>query len=108
MKYVYSPKQTSSLVHSCAYTQQAICIPITPTFRGLSIDIQQVLTLHKNFKPFVSNILVGSQIWVSSLDYVKKTYKDYNISSVCITKDNLLKTKTIRLVQYATQCTPIR
>jgi hypothetical protein len=96
------------LVHSCAYSQQAICIPITPTFRGLSIDIQQVLTLHKNFKPFVSNVLVGSQIRVSSLDYVKKTYKDYNISLVHISKDNLLKTKTIRLVQYATQCTPIR
>jgi len=59
MKDLYIPKQASSFVHSCAYSQQAICIPVTPTFRGLSIDIQQVLTLHKNFKPFVPNILVG-------------------------------------------------
>jgi len=38
----------------------------------------------------------------------KKAYKDYNIPSMCITKDNLLKTKTIKLVQCATQCTPMR
>jgi hypothetical protein len=53
--------------------------------------------------------LQGSQIPTPTFDYVKKkAYKDYNIPSMCITKDNLLKTKIARLVRCATQCTPMK
>jgi len=35
----------------------------------------------------------------------KKKYKDYNILLMCITKDNLFKTKIVRFVWCVTQCT---
>jgi hypothetical protein len=75
-------------------------------FRGLNIDIQQVFIFHSNFKHFVFNVFVmltNPNTFFGLCE--KKAYKDYNIPSMCITKDNLLKTKIARLVWCATQCT---
>jgi hypothetical protein len=47
-----------------------------------------------------------SQTPKPSWDCTKKNSKNSNILSICITKDNLLKTKIVRLVWCATQCTP--
>jgi hypothetical protein len=70
------------------------------------MDIQRVLILHRNFKPFVSNVFAR---FTNSKTFLglckKKTYKDYDIPSMCATNDNLLKTKTTKLVRCATQCT---
>jgi len=44
----------------------------------------------------------GSQTPKPFQDCAKKKYKDYNIPSMYVTMNNLLKTKIARLVQCAT------
>jgi len=70
------------------------------------MDIQWVLVLSNNFKPFVSNVLARFTNSKTSLGLCEKKYKDYNIPLMCVTNDNLLKTKIVRVVRFATQCTP--
>ncbi len=92
----------------CIFTISDLYSPNTH-FRGFNNDTQQVFIFHNNFKLFVSNVFArftnsNTFFWLCE----KKAYKDYNIPSMCITKDNLLKTKIARLVWCATQCTPIK
>jgi hypothetical protein len=75
-------------------------------FRGFNIDIHRIFIFHNNFKHFVFNVFArftNSSTFFGLCE--KKAYKDCNIPSMCITKDNLLKTKITILVWCVTQCT---
>jgi len=112
--------KTNSILHSISkhfitsfFFGMSMCIltmndlySLNTDFKGLNMDIQQVLILCNNFKPFVSNVLArftNSKNLLGTMQ--EKKYKDYNILLMCITKDNLFKTNIVRFIWCATQCT---
>jgi hypothetical protein len=92
----------------CIFTTSDLYFPNT-CFKGLNIDIQWVFIFHNNFKFFVSSVFarfINSNTLFGLCE--KKVYKDCSIPLMCITKDNLFKTKIARLVWCATLWTPMR
>jgi hypothetical protein len=91
----------------CIFTTSHLNSPTT-CFKRFGIDIQWVI-LWSNFKPFVFSVFTR---FTNSSTFFrlcgKRAYKDYSIPSMCITKNNLLKTKIGKLVQCATQFSPMR
>jgi hypothetical protein len=67
------------------------------------MDIQHVLMLCNNFKPFVFQCLGKVHKFQNLLRTMqKKTYKDCNILLMCITRDNLFKTRISRFTWCVT------
>ncbi len=104
----------SKLSRTCLFLGESSCIFTTKTLYstntysiGLSMDIQWVLILCINFKPFVSNVLTRLKNFKNFFGYCEKNaYNDCNILSIFATKFILLETKTIRFVWCAVKCTP--
>jgi hypothetical protein len=60
----------------CILTTSDLYSPNT-CFKGLNMDIQQVLLLHNNFKPFVSNVLARFSNSKTFLGLHKKKFQKF-------------------------------
>jgi len=93
---------TTSDLYSPTHISEGSAL-ISNEFQIIWNNLKQII-FWNNFKPFVSSVFTrftNSSTFFGLCE--KKAYKDYNIPLMCITKNNLLKTKISKLVWCTTQ-----